>query len=214
MVAATTRGPAYVLPTAQARSGPAKAVAHAQRWFSRLGLEVHELPVTTKTHARSPELVEKAAGAGFFYLVGGDPGHVAEILRGSPVWEAMLGAWRAGAVLAGSSAGSMALCDWTLVIDRWPHHDERRYKDALGVVPDSVVLPHFDTFAERWIPSATAAAPRPGLTLIGVNERCAAVHDNRGWRAVGKVTVIRNGERTEHVSGDPLPLPSPRTEVV
>ena len=212
MVAAAGRGPAYVLPTAQARSGPAKAVAHAQRWFAKLGLEVVELPVTTRAHARSAALAEKAAEGGFFYLVGGDPGRVAEVLRGSPVWEAMLGAWRKGAVLAGSSAGSMALCEWTLVIERWPHHDERKYKEALNVVPRTVLLPHFDTFGERWIPSATLAAPQPGVTLVGVNERCAAVHDSRGWRAVGKVVVIRDGERSEYVSGDLLPLPAPLTE--
>ena len=209
MVAAAGAGRAYLLPTAQARSGPAKAIAQAERWFARLGLQVEELPVTTKAHARSRELADKAAAAGFFYLVGGDPGRVAEVLRGSPVWEAMLAAWRGGAVLAGSSAGSMALCQWTLVIDRWPHHDDRKYKEALNVVPKSVVLPHFDTFGERWIPSATAAAPAPGVTLIGINERCAAIHDSRGWRAVGKVVVIRDGERSEHVSGDFLPLPEP-----
>jgi len=212
MVAAARRGPAYVLPTAQARSGPAKAVAHAQRWFASLGLEVLELPVTTRAHARSPELVEKAAAGGFFYLVGGDPGQVAAVLRGSPVWEAMVAAWRSGAVLAGSSAGSMALCEWTLVIDRWPHHDERKYKEALNVVPNSVVLPHFDAFGERWIPSATAAAPAPGVTLIGVNERCAAVHDANGWRAVGRVVVIRDGERGEYESGAGLPIPEPLTQ--
>ena len=212
MVAAAGRGPAYVLATAQARSGPAKAVAHAQRWFAKLGLDVEELPVTTKAHARSRELADKASAAGFFYLVGGDPGRVADVLRESPVWAAMLSAWRRGAVLAGSSAGAMALCRWTLVIERWPHHDDRKYKEALNVVPGCVVLPHFDTFGERWIPSAQAAPPIPELTLIGINERCAALHDGRGWRAVGKVSVISDGERSEHVSGDRLPLPEPLTQ--
>src|SRR5205085_712826 len=82
--------------------------------------ELHELRVLTRTDAGSEQLAAEAAKGRLFYLVGGDPGHVAQTLRGSRVWEAILSAWQAGAALAGSSAGAMALGEWTLIRARWP----------------------------------------------------------------------------------------------
>ena len=194
MVAAAAKGPAYVVPTAAARGGPEQAVAHATRWFGNLGLRVRELPVLKRTDAMKEALTEQARGGGFFYLVGGDPGHVAEVLRGSLVMRAIFEAWRGGAVLAGSSAGAMALCSHTLVRASWPNRFNRRPAGALGVVPRTAVLPHYDTFGHKWTGSAREAAPE--LTLLGIDERSAAVWAGGVWRAVGPGAVyVIKGER-------------------
>ena len=202
LVQVSTRGPAYVVPTAAARQGAGQAVANATRWFAGLGLELQELPVLKRSDAMDPALAAKATQAGLFYLVGGDPGLVAQVLRSSAVWKAMFRAWLAGAALAGSSAGAMALCSHTLVRATWPNRSRRRAIDALGAVPGSAVLPHFDTFGHRWIESAREAVP--GSTLIGVDERSAAVcfGDGRTWRAFGPgaVTVI-GASRTARFQG-------------
>jgi cyanophycinase len=108
-------GPAYVVPTAAARQRPDLAVATAQQWFEGLGLDVLELPVLKRSDATSARNVELAERGGLFYLTGGDPGLVVDVLRDSPVWRAIAAAWRRGAALAGSSAGAMALGEWTLV---------------------------------------------------------------------------------------------------
>src|SRR5207248_1515429 len=121
MVAAAGTGPAYVVPTAAARQGPESAVAHATEWFGGLGLTLRELPILKRSDAMKVLLAEEAARGGFFYLAGGDPGHVAQVLHGYAVWRAMFGVWRAGAVLAGSSAGALALCSHTLVRATWPN---------------------------------------------------------------------------------------------
>jgi cyanophycinase len=179
--------PAYVVPTAAARQRPDLAVATASRWFAALGLEVVELPVLSRKDAQSNELASMAAGAGLFYLTGGDPGLTARVLRGSRVWEAMRGAWLAGAGLAGSSAGAMVMCSETLVMDRWPRHHVRRPAPALGVVPGAVVIPHYERFGGRWeLPAGF------GSVVIGIDERTAAVWDGEGWRAAGAgaVTVV------------------------
>lgn len=197
MVRAAGQGPAYVVPTAGARQGPDQAVANATRWFARLGLKLVELPVLKRSDAMKESVAEDARRGGFFYLVGGDPGLVAQVLRGSPVWRAVFDAWRGGAVLAGSSAGAMALCSHTLVRASWPNRFNRRPIDALGVVPGTAVLPHFDTFGHKWIESAREAAPE--LTLLGVEERGAAVWTDGVWQAVGPgaVTIVK-GERVTH----------------
>ncbi len=201
MVAAAGQGPAYVVPTAGARQGPDQAVANATRWFAKLGLELVELPVLKRSDAMKDSVAADAKRGGFFYLVGGDPGLVAQVLRGSPVWKAVFDAWRGGAVLAGSSAGAMALCSHTLVRASWPNRFNRRPADALGVVPRTAVLPHFDTFGHKWIGSAREAAPE--LTLLGVDERSAAVWIDGAWQAVGPgaVTVVKSGRVRRFESG-------------
>jgi cyanophycinase-like exopeptidase len=113
----------------------------------------------------------------------------------------MFEAWRGGAVLAGSSAGAMALCSHTLVRASWPNRFNRRPAEALGAVPATAVLPHFDTFGHRWIESAREAAPE--LTLLGVDERSAAVWTDGLWRALGPgaVNVVKGGRVTRFESG-------------
>jgi len=194
-------GPAYVVPTAAARQGPDRAVAHARDWFRRLELDLEELPVLKRRDATSAQLAERARAGRFFYLVGGDPGLVAQVLRGSAVWRAMFAAWRDGASLAGSSAGAMALCSHTLVRAVWPNRFNRRPAGALGLLARTAVLPHFDTFGHRWAESAQAAAP--GLTLLGVDERSAAVWREGTWRAMGpgSVTVIKGAKVGRFASG-------------
>jgi len=201
LAAAAKPGEAFVVPTAAARQKPAESVAHAKRWFRQFDVELQELPVLTRTNANSAVLSERARGGGLFYLVGGDPGLVAQVLRGSAVWAAMFEAWRGGAALAGSSAGAMALCSHTLVRASWPNRFNRRPIDALGLVSKTAVLPHLDTFGNRWIESAQAAAP--GLCLLGIDERSAVVWDGAKWRAAGPgaVTVIMGRKVTRFASG-------------
>jgi cyanophycinase len=209
LVAAAAPGPAYVVATAARRQHPEMAVATATRWFAGLGLELEELPVYTRTDAGSADLAARAASAGLVYLTGGDPGLLAQTLRGTRVWAAIAGAWSEGAALAGSSAGAMALCEWTLVMARWPRHHERRLAPALDLVPGTAVLPHYETMGSRW----SVEQPPEGLTLLGVDERTAAVWDGAGWHAAGAgaVTVIAGGRTDRFAPGEPCPgIPSPR----
>jgi cyanophycinase len=191
LVRAADSGPAFILATA-AREHPEVAVSNAVAWFDRLGLPVTELAARGKTDTTSAENSERARSGRFFYLVGGDPGRVPKILAGTPLWDAIVAAWRDGAALGGSSAGAMALGDWTLVRARMPGDAQRRYLPALGLVPRVAVIPHFDTFGQRWVASALSAAERPDVVLPGVDERSAAVWHGGTWHALGDggVTVI------------------------
>jgi cyanophycinase len=206
LVDAADGGPAFVLATAAGRQRPDLAVRHAVEWFGGLGLTLEELPATKRSHAMSTENAARARAGRFFYLVGGDPGLVPKMLAGSPVWDAILEAWRDGAALGGSSAGAMALGEWTLVRERMPGDQRRRYLPALGLVPGVAVLPHFETFGHGWVDSALAAAPRDDVVLLGVDERSAAVWRNGEWRAYGPgaVTVIAAGNVDRVASGDPI----------
>jgi len=213
LVEAAGGGPAFVLATAAGRQRPDLAVANAVAWFGTLGLEVRELPATTRTQAKLAANVEAARSGRLFYLVGGDPGLVPRTLADTPLWDAIVQAWRDGAALAGSSAGAMALAEWTLVRERMPGDDRRRYLPALGLVPNVAVAPHFETFGHRWVDGAVAAAPNDDVILLGIDERSAAVWRADVWTALGDggVTVIADGQVHRFESGQEIAgLPQPR----
>lgn len=202
VLARAANGRAAYVVCAAIRTRPEQAVSTARRWFATVDVDMTELRVRTRTDASAEASVDAARDAGLVYLAGGDPGRTVQLLAGTPVWDAIAAAWRGGAALAGSSAGAMALCRWTLVRHHWPQHDTRRPIDALGVVRDSALLPHFDTFGQRWIPSAQQALGAE-VTLVGVDERSAALWVDGSWTATGpgSVTIIRGGERTRFAGG-------------
>jgi cyanophycinase len=212
LLAAAARGPAFVVATAAARTRPEMAVRTAQGWFRRFGLDLIELGVYTKAQAHNPALADAAGAAGFCYLPGGDPGLVASVLRDTPVGDAIIGAWRRGGVLAGSSAGAMALCATTLVRQSFPGQTQRRAVAGLGVVPGAAVLPHHDTFGAKWYPSARAGLP--DAVLIGIDERTCALWEAGAWRCLGAgaVTVYIPGRAAVALTSGVLEgIPQPNT---
>jgi cyanophycinase len=139
----------------------------------RLGAEQVIVDVRTRADADDPGHANAIAGAGLIYLSGGNPGHLARTLRGTLVWEAIVAEWRAGASLAGCSAGAMVLGGYVPDF----RHPRQGGTDGLGIVPELRVLPHFDKFS-RMIPDFVL---RPLITpdhvVVGIDEDTALVSD-------------------------------------
>jgi cyanophycinase len=204
--------PAFIVASAAAREGPAQAVATARAWFAGLGLDVEELPLRTRRQARDRAIVERAREGRYFYLTGGDPGLVVEILVDTPAWKAIAEAWRNGTVLAGSSAGALAFGAWTLARRTEPGNVLRHARSALGLVAGVVVVPHFATVGPEWVPAIRTAVTALGGVLLGLDERTAALWWEGEWRAFGAGSVVvvdAHGERRfssgELIAGLPLP---------
>ena len=179
-----------VLPTAAAYEHPEKAVETATAWFAGLGGTVRGLMVLSRSDAEDEENAAVVRNSRFVYLGGGSPMHLRSVLKSSKVWEALLHAWRSGAVVAGSSAGAMVLTD--------PMVDPRggALTVGLGMVEQLAVIPHFgQENAEKVHRSIALAAP--GIRVVGVPERTALVRERDGsWRQTGegKVEVYVSGE--------------------
>src|SRR2546423_4360714 len=201
---------AVFLPTAAGAEGPER-VAYWLRLgadhYRRLGAEPVPLEVLDRSDADDPAFAAQVAGAGLVYLSGGNPGYLAATLWGTVMLDAILAAWRAGAALAGCSAGACAL---TAVADDTRSGETR---PGLAVVPDIVVLPHFDQI-ERWRPGIVARRASEldrGPTLVGIDEEAALVSTACGWRVEGRrqVWVIApDGSRTGHARGAILTIPA------
>lgn len=173
-----------VVPTAAAYEHPQRLVEQAASWFDRLGVPARGLDLLARPQASDPEVVGALAASRFTYLVGGSPLHLRAVVKDSPAWEALEGAWRAGGVLAGSSAGAMVLCD--------PMVDPRggAFTLGLGLVPGLAVIPAHDHWSEDAAHRTRQMSP-PSLVLAGIDERTALIRDADGtWRASGAGEVV------------------------
>jgi len=171
-----------IVPTAAAAEGaPHLAAANGVRHFNRLGADASGVMIVDAITANDPSLALPLESARLIYIAGGDPGYLVQSLRGSLAWRAMLDAWRGGAVLAGSSAGAMALCE-----AMWNPY-ARRIEAGLGVVKRAAVIPHHRPGSE-WVEHLRDALGNDSI-ILGIVEQTALIWDGTAWRVVGPGAV-------------------------
>lgn len=201
------RPPRYVqLATAAVPDGDqtvARWHALGREQADRLGVEQVVVPVTDHADANREEFARLVDGAGLIYLSGGHPDYLADVLRDSLVWDAIVRTWRSGAALAGCSAGAMVMASW---IPSWRSPD-RTGTVGLGLLPHLRVIPHFDRFFARApdLVSSLSDSP-PNVTVVGVDENTALVGGPTTWTVEGhqSVWVLADGTRTQFSVGDTL----------
>jgi cyanophycinase len=183
------RSEVVVLPTAAAYEHPEREVARAGAYFSGLGIASRGLPVLARTDAEDEMLAADVRRAHFVYLGDGSPLHLRSVLKDSPVWAALVAAWRDGAVVAGSGAGAMVLGD--------PMVDPRggALTLGLGLIRQVAVVPGANTWstekAQRTVRLATG-----DLRIVAVDEATAILrHPDGSWSrgGAGGVTVYAEG---------------------
>lgn len=190
-------GEVLVLTTAAAYSKPEMAFDTARRWFAALGATVATTPLLTRTDASDPSVLGDLRAARCIYLSGGSPFHLKSVLQGTPAWTAIVETWRAGAVLAGSSAGAMVLGD--------PMVDPRggAFTIGLGLVAGLAVMPHADTWSPAKV-HRTRKMVNAAVTIAEVAERSALVWTaDSGWKAIG---AGPNGGVDVHLGAQPAKL--------
>ena len=204
------RAPRFVqLATAAAPEGD-RSVDYWRRLgheaAQRLGVEQVFVDVRTAEDADDPALAALVSGAGAIYFSGGNPTYLAQTLAGSAVLRAVTDEWRAGASLAGCSAGAMVIGGYVPNI-RHPRSGGTR---GFGIVPGVHVLPHFDRYSS-WMPGFAAhRLIGDGYTVVGIDEETALIadpDDGDAWlfRPVGmRHAWIVTGDGQERVTELPL----------
>jgi peptidase E len=173
----------------------------------RLGVEPVILAVNDRTDAENGELAAQVSGAGLIYLSGGNPGYLADTLRDTAVWKAIVDAWRAGAALAGCSAGAMAMTSWVPSL----RHPKKGGTEGLALLPHMRVIPHFDAFAAR-IPDLVTRFLLPHdplVTVVGIDEDTALVGGLNDWTVRGHQSawLLTQDGREELPAGTILTTP-------
>ncbi len=155
------------------------------------------LPLIDKQSANDEDIAQSLRDAKLIYMLGGFTHYLGQTLKDSLAWKAAVEAYQNGAVIAGSSAGAMIMCQF--------YYDPSAGKlvDGLNLVPNSLVLPHHDTFGKSWASSLLKQIP--DVTLIGIDEQTGMIDDgeNHSWNVYGRgaVTLYRNGQVETYKAG-------------
>ena len=191
-----------ILPTAAASEEPGAAAANGIRHFQGLGIEAAALMVVTRADAENDTLATRIKDADVIYLTGGDPAYLLETLRHSAVWAATERLYRQGGVVAGSSAGAMAL-------GAQMRHGSREWLPGLGLAPRVAVLPHHERCAEQEAHDLRETLPS-GLVLLGIAAATACINaGNDTWQVAGEGSVCVYGEYSadRYAPGESFELP-------
>ena len=191
--------PVRIIPTAAAPdNNHQRAGNNGIRWFQSLGArDVTSVPVIDKASANDEKLAQVLRQAKLIYMLGGFTHYLGQTLKDSLVWQAAVEALQNGAVIAGSSAGAMVMCEF--------YYDPGagRVHKGLNLVSHSLVLPHHDTFGKNWAPKLLKQTP--DVTLMGIDEQTGMINDGNddSWNVYGRgaVTLYQGGEATIHPGG-------------
>jgi cyanophycinase len=195
--------PIRIIPTAAAPdNNHQRAGNNGIRWFQRLGAkDVDSIPLIDKPSANDEQIVNSLREAKLIYMLGGFTGYLAETLLESAAWNAVLEAYQAGAVVAGSSAGAMVMCE--LYYDP----NKGQVVNGLNLVENSLVLPHHNTFGKSWAGRLLEIAQ---VTLIGIDEQTGILDDGSrtAWSVLGSgsATLYRSGQEEVHPTGSSFSL--------
>jgi len=196
--------PIRIIPTAAAPDdNHERAGNNGVRWFKGLGAkDVLSVPLVDRASANDATVAQSLRAARLIYLLGGFTDYLGRTLKDSLAWQAGLEAYRDGAVVAGSSAGAMVMCQ--------VYFDPRagQVVEGLALVPNSLVLPHHDTFGKGW--AARLREQVPDVTLIGIDEQTGTLNDgeHKSWNVygAGTVTLYRAGRLETHEPGQAFSL--------
>ena len=195
--------PIRIVPTAAAPDhNHQRAGNNGVRWFQSLGAkDVISLPLIDKGSANEESIIESLKSAKLIYMLGGFTHYLGQTLKGSKAWQAVLSAYQNGAVIAGSSAGAMVMCE------HYYDPGAGQVHEGLNLVPNSLVLPHHDTFGKSWAPRLMGQLPQ--ITLIGIDEQTGMINDGANTWTVyghGAVTLYSAGKQSVIRAGNSFSL--------
>jgi cyanophycinase len=184
-----------IIPTAAAPdNNHQRAGNNGIRWFQSLGAKnVSSVGVIDRASANNSSLATSIRASSLIYLLGGFPRYLGETLANSNCWHAMLDAYKQGAIIAGSSAGAMVLCEY--------YYDpyEKKLLRGLNLIPNACVLPHYNNLGRAWATQLLQLLP--DATLIGIDEHTGVINDlENKWHVhgAGKVTIYKAGQIQSH----------------
>lgn len=177
--------------------------------FAELGAHVDLLDVRRRADALDTAAVERIAAAAVVFFAGGDQRRVASLIANSAAHACLVERYRAGATIAGTSAGAMAMS--RTMLTGGPGAAAREVTPlglsrGLGLIDGVVIDSHF---AERgrFGRLLSAVAQDPGLLGIGVDEDTAAVVEDGRARVIGRGAVyLIDGRELSYVDASDRPL--------
>jgi cyanophycinase len=164
--------------------------------FTGLGIPtVRPLHAMTRNQANDEGYVRQVRDATGIFLTGGNQLRLSSTIGGTLLADAVLDRFRAGAVVAGTSAGASAMSSHMIAFGAsggTPKHRMAALAAGLGVLPSVIVDQHFQQ-RNRYGRLLSVIAQNPSLLGLGVDEDTAGVVGPDGVMEVigrGSVTIV------------------------
>jgi cyanophycinase len=190
----------YVVILPMASAEPDSAIIWSGEQFLRQG--VQHVTGFNFLAGESPraEWLDSLRQAPLIYISGGSQSRFMDIVRHTPIMEALHEAYAAGAVIAGTSAGAAVMSEKMITGDelRYPEYrstfprieaDNLELAEGLGLITTAIIDQHF-VWRSRHNRLITAVLEYPDLPGIGIDESTAIlVHGNLA-EVVGDAQVL------------------------
>ncbi|MFN0031735.1 MAG: cyanophycinase [Flavobacteriales bacterium] len=194
----------HILVITTASSIPNEVSENYMHAFGKLGCtHVEHLSIRNRDDARKQEYIDKVRGCDGIMFSGGDQLRLTTIFGGTEFLEIVQkGYWDEGLVIAGTSAGAMAMSN-TMIYqgksDLAHLKGEVKITTGLAFMPDVIIDSHFDKRG-RFNRLAQAVASNPSCTGIGLGEDTGViVTDGNHLEVIGSgAVVIVDGRDISH----------------
>ena len=171
-----------VVPTAAANENPELAANNGIRHLTALGATAFPVYVLTQEDANDDSVVAQIDNSDLVYLTGGDPSHLVDVMAGSLFLKTIRTCASRDLVLAGSSAGAMAMGSEMLY---------RNGSNAFGIVSNTVIIPHHENRNPEETYDQVKELTKEGTTIFGIDTGTGVVSDSvtQSVHGTGRVVV-------------------------
>jgi cyanophycinase len=173
-----------------------------QQIFGGMGVKrIRPIHPTNRTEANDPAFVRPLRDATGIFLTGGNQLRLSSTIGGTKLAQVLLDRHRAGAAVAGTSAGASAMSSHMIAFGAsggTPKHRMASMAAGLGLLPDVIIDQHFQQ-RNRLGRLLSIIAQNPGLLGMGFDEDTAGVVSPDGiLEVIGRGSVmIVDGAKAE-----------------
>ena len=192
---------AYAVILPMASEEPDSSAFYAKLQFEGEGVPAEKLIGQFYQKGQYPaSAVDSLQKAALIYITGGDQTCFMEVVKNSPVHEAIRQAYIDGAMIAGTSAGAAVMSQKMLTGNELKHPEytgdfrtieaeNLEIAEGLGLLPGAIVDQHF-VYRMRMNRLITVALEHPRTQCLGIDESTAIVVTGNKARVTGNGQVI------------------------
>ena len=181
-----------IIPTASANSR--KSGKEYVDLFESMGADTILIDPKDREETKEEEMISKVQEAETFFLTGGHQLRITSMLGGTPLLKEIHRKFEDGALLGGTSAGSVCMATIMISQDliRRPFvHGEVELTQGLGFLEDITIDTHFA--ARNRIPRLIhIVSENPGVLGVGIGENTGTIWNlqNKEFKVVGRGSIV------------------------
>jgi len=200
----------FILPMASAE--PDSSIIWTRHDFDSTGVTVMPAFNFKKGEVPPADKLDSLRKARLIFIGGGDQERFMDIVRNTPVMDAIMEAWHNGAVISGTSAGAAVMSRKMITGNQMKHPGlESRYPTieesnmqitgGMGFLQNAIVDQHFIK-RQRLNRLISVSIENPEEVCIGIDESTAIITDGKEAEVTGnnQVIVIRNPLKEKKVN--------------